>query len=258
MTVRPLRAATRGAVLCASLSAVLAASLVAGTALTGPAGAAAADTSSVTVPTSVTGSEPSTERRAGESVSQAYSSYRYAYVPQFNLCLGVYVTARLKATYTRRAGSQSVVSELSKPTINDPAMQVTVKKTCDDNSPLKTRHRANKISYKNLYYGYTCSFDPSFNVGVPWSVGVGVTPDCGDETVAQYGARDTGAREASSFKLTTDGYAFGWNGKDSVVEPGTVKVCTSVAGYFRLQDTDGAERETAIRKVGFPDACLSR
>lgn len=205
-----------------------------------------------------TASEPGAEARASETVSRSYSSYRYAYVPQFNLCLGVYVTAQLKAKYTRRAGSQTVVSELASPTINDPAMQVTVKKTCDDNSPLKSRHRANKISYKNLYYGYTCSYNPSYSVSVPWSVGVGVTPDCGDESVVQYGARDERARNATRFNLTTDGYAFGWNQKDSVVEPGSVEICTSVSAYFRLQDTDGSERETAIKKVAFPDACISR
>lgn len=196
--------------------------------------------------------------RRDQTVSRRYSSYRYAHVPDLGLCLGVYVTATLKARYDRRPISQGAVSELDKPTIHDPAMQFTIKKRCDDNSAYKKRHRADKISYRNLYYGYTCSYDPSFSVGAPWSVGVGVTPDCGDERVAKYGSSDTRAQRAYRFNLDTEGYAFGWNGKDSTVEPGTVKLCTSVSGYFRLQDTKGAERRTVIKKVAFPDACISR
>ncbi|SDC09455.1 hypothetical protein [Nocardioides lianchengensis] len=203
-------------------------------------------------------SASASERRGGETVSRSYSSYRYVDVPQFGFCLGVYATARLQATYKRRPISQGVVSELRDPKIIDPSLQVTVKRSCDDDAKYRKKHRANKISYSNYYYGYKCSFDPSFSAGAPWTVGVGITPDCGSEKVAKVGEVNGRARRAYRFVLDTEGYAFGWDGSDSVVEPGSVKLCTSLSGYFRMKDSQGAERQTVAKKVSFPDLCLTK
>jgi hypothetical protein len=116
----------------------------------------------------------------------------------------------------------------------------------------------NKVTYRNYYYGYTCSFNPSFSAGAPWSVGVGVTPECGEETVAKYGASESRTRRTNAFDLETEGFAFRWNQSDSATAPGDVKLCTSVSGWLRLRDTAGAERQTLIKKVRFDDACVSK
>lgn len=195
-----------------------------------------------------------------DTVNQRYSSHRYVWVEQFNLCLSVYVTSTLRATYKRSAVSQGVVKTLKSPRIVDPDMQVTFRKSCDDNSEYKRRHRVNTFGYHNFYYGHTCSYDPSFNVGFPWSVGVGITPDCGDERVARYGITETGVRgdRGYRFNLVTEGQAFSWGQSDSATSPGGVKICTSVSGFFRIRDTQGDQRLTLLKKVRLADACISR
>jgi hypothetical protein len=231
----------------ALLSLAVALVAVLGVTLLAPIGATTAATAA-----------PGVGERRDQTVSTSYSSYRYVDVPQFGFCLGVYATAKLRATFDVKPISQGAVSELRDPQIIDPSLQMTIKKSCDDNASYRKKHRANVVSYSNYYYGYTCSYDPSFSVGAPWSVGVGVTPDCGSENVAQVGETNKNARAAYRFNLDTDGYAFGWDASDSTVEPGTVKLCTSLSGYFRFKDNDGAERETVAKKASFPDLCLSK
>lgn len=198
------------------------------------------------------------EHRGDETISMRYSSYRYHHVPEFNLCLGIYMTSTLTARYKRRPISQGAVKTLSSPEIHDPEMQVTLKKTCDDNSAYKKRHRANRLRYANYYYGHSCSYNPSFSVGAPWSAGVGVTPDCGQRDVAKTGVTERGTSRTYRFNLDSDGYAFGWDAEDAETMPGTVKLCTSVSAFFMLHDNLGAERLRKNIKVGFPDACVSK
>lgn len=193
-----------------------------------------------------------------ETVNQRFSSHRYVWVDQFNLCMSVSVTSTLRATYRRQAVSQGVVKTLKSPRIIDPTMLVTFRKSCDDNSEYKQRHRVNRFAYHNYYYGYSCSYNPSYSVGYPWSVGVGITPDCGDQRVAKYGDSQRRTRRTHRFTLITEGHAFSWDQSDSATAPGGVKICTSVSGFFRLRDTSGDERLTLLKKVRFPDACISK
>jgi hypothetical protein len=190
------------------------------------------------------------------TVREPFSSYRMAWVEQFDLCLGVWIRGEIRAKLSRTAIPAGVFKKLHEPRLIDPYMLVTTKRSCDDSSEPKFHHRANSISYHHYFYGYTCSYDPSFNYSPPWSVGVGVTPDCGEERVARLGDHQTNARDAYRFELETNGYAFGWDDSDSGMSPDSQRLCTSVSGYFVLRDTDGAERAKAMRKVQFSDPCV--
>ncbi|RYP87268.1 hypothetical protein EKO23_06630 [Nocardioides guangzhouensis] len=189
--------------------------------------------------------------------SRAYSSYRMAWVPQFKACLGVYVTATVRATLTVTPIEGGAYHQLHSPRIVNPKMQVTIKKSCDDGAAVKKYHRANTVNYRSYFYGYKCSYNPTFSVAVPWSVGVGITPDCGSKKVAKLGDTQKQARRAYRFKLATDGYAFGWDQRKTDTYPTTLSLCSSVSSYFVLRDTEGADREKAMKKVGFADACVS-
>jgi hypothetical protein len=196
--------------------------------------------------------------RAAQSylVREPYSSYRMAWVEEFNLCLGVYVTGQVRATKTLEPIEGGTWMRLSSPHLVDPDMQITVKQTCDDSSAPKTRHRANVVAYNHIFYGHTCSYDPSFSASLPWGVGVSVTPDCGDERVARHGDRQGNARNAYRFRLDTQGYAFGWNDRASDTVPTNIKLCLSAAANITLEDNDGAVRAKAIRRVLFSDPCV--
>jgi hypothetical protein len=202
---------------------------------------------------------PVAERRGGPDkvVSRRYSSYRMADVPGFNMCAGVYVTAQMKADvyFTPIEGGAYV--DMVNPRIVNPSMLVTLKKSCDDSAEVKRRHAANQVSYNYFYYGYKCSYDPSFTVAIPWSIGVGITPDCGDERVARHGDRHKRARRAYRFELDTDGMAFRWSQKKTHTQPTTLTMCTSVASYLVFKDTEGAVRRKVQKKVGFSDACVT-
>lgn len=191
------------------------------------------------------------------TVSRAYSAYRMAWVSKFNLCMAVYVTGTMKATrYTEPVEGGAWV-RISHPRIVDPSMQVTLKESCDDNAEVKRYHRASTISLKSYYYGFRCSYTPTYSVGAPWSVGVGVTPDCGEKKVARLGDHQVHARRAYRFDVSSDGQAFSWKANKSDTAPTRLKLCTSLSAYFALRDTEGTSRSKAYRKVGFPDACVT-
>ena len=191
-------------------------------------------------------------------VSHRYSSYRMAWVPQFNLCAGVYVTAQIKADVTFTPIEGGAYATIHTPRVVDPSMLVTTKKSCDDSSPVKRKHSANVVGYHHYFYGYKCSYNPSFSVAFPWSIGVGVTPDCGDEPVARHGDTQKNARRAHRFEVTSDGYAFRWDQRKTHLQPAPkLSLCTSVAGFLSFKDTDGKVRKKALKKVGFSDACVS-
>ncbi len=193
----------------------------------------------------------------GELVkSQRYSSYRYAWIPQFKMCAGVYVVATIKADVTFTPIEGGAYATIHTPRVVDPYMLVTLKKSCDDNAALKRKHGANFVGYNNYFYGYKCSYNPSFSVAFPWSIGVGVTPDCGDEKVARHGDRQPNARRAYRFEVSSDGYAFRWNQQKTHTQPAHLSLCTSVAGYLSFRDTEGQIRKKALKKVGFSDACV--
>jgi hypothetical protein len=179
-----------------------------------------------------------------------------AWVDKFDLCLGVYVTAKIRATKVTEPIEGGTWVRITDPRVVDPSMLVTTKKSCDDNAEVKKYHRANTVRYNSYYYGHSCSYNPSFNVGYPWSVGVGITPDCGEKKVARLGDTQKNARRAYRFTLATDGRAFSWKASDSDTIPTSLKLCTSVSAYFVLRDTEGAVRDKAMRKVGLPDACV--
>ena len=194
----------------------------------------------------------------GELVkSQRYSSHRYVWIPEFNMCASTYVVATIKADVTFTPIEGGAYATIHTPRVVDPYMLVTLKKKCDDNALLKRKHTANFVSYNNYFYGYKCSYNPSFSVAFPWSVGVGVTPDCGDEKVARHGDRQPNARRAYRFEVSSEGYAFRWDQQKTHTQPANLSLCTSVSGYLSFKDTEGTVRKKALKKVGFPDACVT-
>lgn len=205
---------------------------------------------------------PSSSARADHSpehlvVTKSYSAYRMAWVDKFNFCLGIWITAKVRADVYFTPIEGGAYATMANPRVIDPRMLVTIKKSCDDNAAVRTYHAANVVNYRNYFYGYKCDYNPSFSASYPWGVGVGITPDCGQKTVAKYGETNTRARRAYRFELDTDGYAFKWDQRRTDTQPTTHKFCSSVSSFFVLKDTAGAVRRTVQKKVGFPDACVT-
>lgn len=200
------------------------------------------------------------QARRASTVSDYQSGYRMAWVDKFNLCLGVYMRATVKATMTTSyTVGGTPVYKLHSPRLVDPYMLVTTKRSCDDSSLVKRRHSINKLTHRMMAYGYKCSYDPSYSVGFPWSVGVGATPDCGNERVAQFGQTQGRARRKYRFELVTEGFAMGWDQSDGDVGPGyDLKLCTSVSGFLRMKDSSGAQVATVVKRVGMPDFCVHK
>lgn len=190
-------------------------------------------------------------------VSKTYSSYRMVDVDQFNFCAGIWVTGQLKADMYFTAIEGGAYATITNPRVVNPYMLVTIKKSCDDNAAVKTYHQANVVNFRNYFYGYKCDYNPSFSASLPWGVGVGITPDCGQKTVAKYGDTQTNARRAYRFELATDGYAFRWDQSKTNTQPTTLTLCTSVSSFLIFKDTDGAMRKKVMRKVALPDACVT-
>jgi hypothetical protein len=189
--------------------------------------------------------------------TDSYSSYRMAWVDKFNFCLGIWVTGKIRADVYFTPIEGGAYATMTNPRVIDPRMLVTIKKSCDDSSSVKTYHAANVVNYRTYFYGNKCDYNPSFSASYPWGVSVGITPDCGQKTVARYGETQTNARRAYRFELDTDGYAFKWDKRDTNTQPTTIKFCSSVSSFFVLKDTQGAVRRTVQKKVGFPDACVT-
>ena len=189
-------------------------------------------------------------------VSNKYSSYRMAWVGKFNFCLGIWVHGTMRADMYFTSIEGGAQATMTNPRVVNPKLLVTVKKRCDDGAAVKRYHQANVLNYRNLFYGYKCSYDPSFSVSFPWSIGVGITPDCGQERVAKYGATNRNARRAYRFSLNTDGYAFKWKQSKTNTQPTNHTMCSSVSTYFVIQDTQGAVRKKVLKKVGASDACV--
>lgn len=183
-----------------------------------------------------------------------------AWVDSFNLCLGIYIVGHVRAnksTTTTIGGEQ--FQHLTKPRIIDPYMLVTTKKSCDDSSSVKKRHRMNQFTWRTYGYGYKCSYDPSYSFAVPWSVGVGITPDCGDERVVRFGqTQKRGTTRTYRFELETDGVAFGWDQKDTAhhATGGVAKLCSSISAYLIMVDNTPPTVKTVHKKVSFPDFCV--
>jgi len=135
-------------------------------------------------------------------------------------------------------------------------MSITIKRRCDDGSMPKRRHRANTVSYRSVSYGHTCSFNPSFSVGAPWSIGVSITPECGDERVAKLGDAQKRARKAYQFRVGSVGRAFGWNDPEVDTAPTTLRLCTSAAAVITLRDTQGPKRAKRTETISFADPCV--
>lgn len=194
------------------------------------------------------------------TVSRSFTTTKRLWNEKFDMCIWTTFRGTVKATRYRYPASEGPfwVVDLKKPRLTEPRVSVTFRTSCADGAALKSRHAADTVRYAVMAYGYTCDYDPTYSVSAPWGLSVGVTPDCGDERVASHGDRQTAARSANRFLLSSDGIAVGWDGRDWVYEGhGTARVCTSLAGFYVLRDTQGSTRAKRIVKAGLRDQCVS-
>lgn len=224
---------------------------VLGAGLAAPATAAVADRPSVA---------PTAQQRGVDydyPVTNVGGTYKVR-VGDFGVCLDVRYTGKLEA----RTYVQNRKRFLDRPKMKQMTLSVVTRRDCSATSPVKKRNTFDTIEYSTALYGHDCSFDPSFSAGFPWSVGVSVTPDCGNERVAKLGDKQTGTRRAFNFAATTKVEA-GWKDEDKHGfppggQPSTAEneLCTSVSALITLRRTQGPSRPSVTLKVPFRDACI--
>jgi hypothetical protein len=237
--------------LLAALVLVLVVPLVSVLGPSGPAAALAPDAASPAAARADT--EPGSDV---QYFTKNVGAAKTVWVKQFNVCLLVGFTGTMKARYFYR----NKAKYLNRPQLTSSRVAVTTKKSCAVTAPVKKRNGFGTFGYYGYLYGYTCSYDPSFSVSIPWSVSVGVTPDCGNERVAKIGDRQKNTGNASYFEKTTS-VDVGWDDEDRVALPGPgtkpkTELCTSVSVFITMRKTSGSRRIARDLKVALPDFCI--
>lgn len=124
--------------------------------------------------------------------STSFTKTKSFYSAPLARCVRVRVTGTMSAFYVRSTQTYPTPADyqsLQDPRVRDLTMRVTTTRTCASGS---SRAQVTKATLRQSYYYWKCSSNPSISVGYPWSVGLSVTPTCGEEKVAKrattYGA----------------------------------------------------------------------
>lgn len=69
--------------------------------------------------------------------------------------------------------------------LNVPKLTATIH-SYHDGSCTKTVKKTTKMEMGQSWSGYSCSFNPSLSVGIPWAFGIGFWPSCGNRDQAHF------------------------------------------------------------------------
>ncbi|WP_299441444.1 hypothetical protein [uncultured Phycicoccus sp.] len=117
--------------------------------------------------------------------TRTFEKTKNFYSAPLSRCVRVKITGTMSAFYVRSTQTYPTPADyqsLQDPRLEDLTMQVTTTDTCFDGSP---RENVTKATLRQSYYYWKCSSNPGISVGYPWSVGLSVTPTCGEEKVAK-------------------------------------------------------------------------
>ena len=96
-----------------------------------------------------------------------------------------------KITYTAHKGPKDQGLHtywLSDIKIRDPKIAVqAVKYSTTTHGCTSTKAKFKSLGVRQLFKGYSCSYNPTITVGIPFSVSVSFWPTCGTKKSAQYG-----------------------------------------------------------------------
>ncbi len=198
-------------------------------------------------------------RQSSKKITTYVSDDARISVPRFGGCLRVSFLGQMQATSGTSGQGQSTLITFGGPTFLYSRIAVTVFKSCAAGSPVKKRQSFDQIRYSANLYGYKCSFNPSYSFGIPWSVGVSFTPDCGNKNVASLG--DKQYRTARTYQYDTETRVpVAW--KDSKSKRPTpyggnnLEICTSVSVDVTLKSEHGATRPNRIYRAVLDDLCI--
>lgn len=190
------------------------------------------------------------------TISRSFSSSdQIAFRP--GLCIIAASNGTIAATRTVQYTRAGAVIRLSNPRITRLSLAAWSKSAC--NTPLARDVTPFRwITIKQHFYGYRCSFNPTFTLGAPWSASVSVTPDCGQETTGNAGTHEAHARHRNYFLFDTD-HQIGWkqSGARLALTPDPVRLCTSSAATVKFRLKSKTTSETYERVLAFKDPCIS-
>lgn len=191
-----------------------------------------------------------------ETVSRKFSSSDQL---QFRpgLCIVAATNGTMEATRTARGSRGGVIIELTKPRIAKVSLAVWTKSHCNDP---RARDVApfRWVAFRQHFYGFTCSFNPSFSIGKPWSAGVSITPDCGGQETGNAGTRENRAHHRTYFSYDTS-VPISWGQRASRLLGGgstPVRLCASASATVKFRLKGRTTSETFERPLGFDDPCV--
>lgn len=100
-------------------------------------------------------------------------------------------------TYTARKGQKDTGSNLGtyflqNIKLKSPRLRVNAVKYDTVTHGCTTRTAKFKgLGVRQVWAGYSCNFNPSISVGLPWGVSFSAWPSCGDKRAASYGSKFT-------------------------------------------------------------------
>lgn len=137
-----------------------------------------------------------TSAEAAKPTSKAntdtYSSTNYVTFAENGECIKY--TLDGKVTYTAVKGPKEIGGSLRTYYLKDIKLRAprlrfwavkydTVKHSCTTRTA-----KFKKLGARQVWRGYSCSYNPSISVGVPWGVSLSAWPNCGNKKAANYGS----------------------------------------------------------------------
>lgn len=126
------------------------------------------------------------------ATADAASAKSYSITKAWHSKLGcVKVSAAGSTTYSTDyyvSGAGQLVTVYKNPTLHTPKIALRLYKSCAK-GVYKHRLKMATADVDQAWYYHTCSANPSIGVGAPWSVGVSVTPTCGNKNAAHRSTR---------------------------------------------------------------------
>jgi len=112
-----------------------------------------------------------------------------ATIPSLGTCVYFRLTGKVTYTTVQQSifwsGATHTQYVISQPTVSKPILVVTYK-NYSSYSGCYSAGTADGLTVKQHWTGYSCNLNPSFSVGVPFSVGVGFWPTCSNRNQATF------------------------------------------------------------------------